>query len=260
MLPHAKTQRGHGTSLTQGDLDPPRAEAVSDHDIPTFPMNSHDTSSDSDPTREAEFQHHLARCRAGDQQAIGLLVDQFRLILLEEVNRNLDQDLRAKVGCSDVVQDTLWEAQRRFAQFVGEERGEFLAWLHQIARNDVRETVRRYKLLGKRNLARETPIQGNASEVGVIDPRHSPVTDVILKEQAAMLYAAIAGLRPEYQQVLQLRNWRQLPFADIGEIMGRSAEAARKLWSRALIELQAKMAGLSSLVLGDQGSEGVSHD
>ena len=211
-------------------------------------MNSIESSNEPETTCEAEFQRLLLRCRSGDREAVGRLVDQFRLILLAEVNRSLDHDVRAKFGCSDVVQETLWEAQRCFDQFSGEQRSEFLAWLYQIASNDVRETIRRYKLSGKRNVSRETPLDDGSSERGLADPQNSPDTDVMLKEQAAVLHAALGRLKTDYQQVIQLRNWQQRPFSEIAKIMDRTPEAARKLWSRALVELQNEMAGLSSLV------------
>ena len=211
-------------------------------------MNSEETSLKADVHREAEFQRLLGRCRAGDHEAVGRLVEQFRLILLEEVHRSLDHDIRAKFGCSDVVQETLWEAQRCFDQFSGEQRSAFLAWLYQIASNDVRETIRRYKLSGKRSISRESPLEDGSSERRLADPRNTPVTDVILREQAAVLHAALTRLKPEYQQVIQLRNWQQRPFAEIGTIMDRSPEAARKLWARALAELQLEMGMLSSFI------------
>jgi RNA polymerase sigma-70 factor, ECF subfamily len=212
-------------------------------------MNAAGPSPNLDSAPEAEFQQLLARCRCGDQEAIGQLVDQFRRILLDEVNRSLDHDVRAKLGCSDVVQETLWEAQRCFYQFTGTQRSEFLAWLYQIASNDVRETIRRYKLSDKRNIARESPLGDNSSERSLADPRNSPEAELMLKEQAAVLHEAMSRLKPEYQKVIQLRNWQQRPFVEIGAIMDRSPEAARKLWSRALVELQNEMTGLSSLIV-----------
>ena len=53
-----------------------------------------------------------------------------------------------------------------------------------------------------------------------------------------MLEQAMAQLPNDYQQVLRLRNWEQLPFDEIGVRMNRSRDAARKLWSRAILQLQ----------------------
>jgi RNA polymerase sigma-70 factor (ECF subfamily) len=212
-------------------------------------MNSSELPFDPEAAREAHFQGLLARCRSGDPAAIGQLVEQFRLILLDEVNRGLDGDLRAKVGCSDIVQESMLAAQRSFSQFSGSQRGEFLAWLYKIVRNDMLETVRRFKYSTKRNIERESPTDNRSFAQPIIDRQRSPAATVMIKEQAAILHAAMARLSPDYQRVIQLRNWEQLPFGEIGTMMNRSEDAARKLWTRALAELQAEMAGISSFML-----------
>ena len=53
--------------------------------------------------------------------------------------------------------------------------------------------------------------------------------------------AALQGLSDEHRQVLRLRNWDGLSFAEIGGRLNRSEDAARKLWSRAVEKLQAKL-------------------
>ena len=39
----------------------------------------------------------------------------------------------------------------------------------------------------------------------------------------------------------RVRNWEQMAFAEIGKQMNRSPEAARKLWSRAVVRLQQEL-------------------
>jgi DNA-directed RNA polymerase specialized sigma24 family protein len=47
----------------------------------------------------------------------------------------------------------------------------------------------------------------------------------------------VARLSEEHQQALRLRNQEDLSFEEVGRRLGRSAEAARKLWARALARL-----------------------
>ena len=49
----------------------------------------------------------------------------------------------------------------------------------------------------------------------------------------------LTQLSPEQRQVIEWRNYERLSFAGIGARLGRSDEAARKLWSRAIEQLQA---------------------
>ena len=57
-------------------------------------------------------------------------------------------------------------------------------------------------------------------------------------DQATLLQRALQRAPSTYRRVLMLRTVEELPFADVGEVLGVSAEAARKLWVRAIAALQ----------------------
>jgi RNA polymerase sigma-70 factor, ECF subfamily len=44
----------------------------------------------------------------------------------------------------------------------------------------------------------------------------------------------LAELSHDYRQVIRLRSWDRLSFVEIGEQLGCTADAARKLWLRAI--------------------------
>jgi RNA polymerase sigma factor (sigma-70 family) len=52
------------------------------------------------------------------------------------------------------------------------------------------------------------------------------------------LCRALDSLPDDYRQVIALRYWENLDFDEIGQRMGRSAAAARKLWLRAVERLE----------------------
>jgi DNA-directed RNA polymerase specialized sigma24 family protein len=60
-------------------------------------------------------------------------------------------------------------------------------------------------------------------------------------EQAEALEQALAGLPKDYRQVILLRYQEEHTFEEIGRLMNRSADAARKLWLRAVERLQQEM-------------------
>ena len=68
---------------------------------------------------------------------------------------------------------------------------------------------------------------------------------MVAQEQGEALARAMERLPPDYRQVLALRHEQKLTFAQIGEQMQRSANAARMLWLRAVERLQKEM-GVSS--------------
>jgi RNA polymerase sigma-70 factor (ECF subfamily) len=58
------------------------------------------------------------------------------------------------------------------------------------------------------------------------------------RERAAGLQAAISRLPEDYRQVIVWRQVEDLSFEAIAERLGRSLDATRKLWWRAIQKLQ----------------------
>src|SRR5438094_9736562 len=74
----------------------------------------------------------LPAARAGSMEALGQALEEFRHYLLRIAEQELDPDLRAKGGASDLVQLTFLEAQRDFARFHGDTAAELRAWLRRL--------------------------------------------------------------------------------------------------------------------------------
>jgi RNA polymerase sigma factor (sigma-70 family) len=63
----------------------------------------------------------------------------------------------------------------------------------------------------------------------------------VAREQAETVDAALGRLPEDYRRVIELRNREDRPFAEVGAILGRSADAARMLWFRAVERLQREL-------------------
>jgi RNA polymerase sigma-70 factor (ECF subfamily) len=61
------------------------------------------------------------------------------------------------------------------------------------------------------------------------------------REQAEAFHAALGRLPDDYRQVILLRYQQELSFEEIGRQLGRSPNAARMLWLRALERLKQEM-------------------
>src|SRR5438874_634594 len=79
--------------------------------------------------------------------------------VLVQLNKAMPRDLQAKFDSSDIVQETLLDAHRNYAQFKGHTDQEFLRWLCGMFKNQFRNLVRRYRLTGKRQVAREVSLE-----------------------------------------------------------------------------------------------------
>lgn len=195
------------------------------------------------PARDDDnFSQLIVAARSGDRDALGTLVEECRDYLLLIANQDLDSQLQAKLGGSDLVQESMLTAQACFEDFHGHNQAEFVAWIRQILKNDLRDAHRRYRGVEKRHVQREMTIDDSANAKDKLkDQLSTPSTQAMHREQAALLAQSMASLPIEYQQVLQLRNWEQLSYEEIGQRMERSSEAARKLWGRAIVGLRNEM-------------------
>jgi RNA polymerase sigma-70 factor (ECF subfamily) len=191
------------------------------------------------------FADWLAAARTGSSEALGRVLEACRRYLLLVAEQDLDPALRAKGGPSDLVQQTFLEAQAAFGQFQGGTEDELLAWLRQLLRHNLIDFTRQYRGATKRDVGREIGLRdgavrsNRAAEVRSDTP--SPSGRAMAREQDAVLRQALERLPVDYRTVLRLRYDDGLAFDAIGARMGRSPEAARKLWARAIERLQQEM-------------------
>jgi RNA polymerase sigma-70 factor (ECF subfamily) len=184
--------------------------------------------------------HELEEARAGDREVLGRALESCREYLLLVAARGLDADLIAKGGASDLVQDTLLGAYRDFDAFSGRSHDELLAWLRKILQNNLAVHRRRYRGTRKRQVSLEIPIgasSGGAALHGLRCDSATPGAAAMRREQSAALIAALERIPEDYRRVVIWYQYERLTFEQIGERLGRSADAVRKLWSRALIRL-----------------------
>ncbi len=191
----------------------------------------------------------LAEARAGSAEALGNVLESCRRYLLLVAERNLDPQLRAKGGASDLVQETFLEAQRDFAGFHGNSEPELLAWLSRVLLNNLGNFSRRYVDTNKRDIRREISLQAGdsstAAERGPADSLPSPSGAAMQQEQAEALGRALERLPDHYRQVVVMRFQEDRSFEEIGLALQCSADAARKLWSRAMERLRLECENLS---------------
>lgn len=184
------------------------------------------------------FEQLVRKAQSGDRNAIGNLTERYRKYLLLIANQDIGPGLRTKMGASDVVQDSLINAQAHFEQFHGTSEKEFMAWLKSILTNDIRKCHRHFATQ-KRDTDLEINLQ-EQSNVGRMlhDAQLTPSSDAIEKERFNAIRNALANLSSDQQQVIRLRNFEMLDFDEIGKRMGRSEGAARKLWARSIESLK----------------------
>ncbi len=220
-------------------------------------LGNADQPGDSGPIQnQSSFEALIALARDGDINAVGALIDNYRNYLLFVANEDVDQNLKSKIGASDVVQESLMHAQLNIDRFTGNTETEWKAWLRSILGNDIRKSRRTFRTR-KRDTNLEINIQ-EKSAVGrsLLDQHLTPSSQAIHQEKASAITTALSRLTADQQQVVKLRNFEQLSFEDIGKSMNRSADAARKLWARAIESLKQSLNSVSPEIMGETANGG----
>jgi RNA polymerase sigma-70 factor (ECF subfamily) len=203
-------------------------------------MGHHDTPP-SVETNNLRFD----AARAGSRTALGDLLEECRSYLLLIANRELGEGIQAKVGASDLVQETFVEAQKIFERFEGNSSQELRAWLVRILEFKLAQASRRFAGTEKRDVRREISFETLSRDNWPQDPGRSATGMTRLDERSAKwvaLLAAVERLPPDYRTAIEVRSLAQRPFAELAAKLGRSTEAARRLWLRAVVRLRSELA------------------
>lgn len=195
-----------------------------------------------DSTHLELSQRLIYDARDGDSSALNELISTWQTYLLQLAETEMPPEVRQKVGASDIVQSACLDIHQHFADFRGTTVSEWRVWLRRMLMRDVQDAHRRFVGTDKRAAWRERQLVDSAGlRYDVADQDSSPSAALVAQEESTALRDALQRLPAEHRQVLRLRNWECVSFAEIGRRMGRSEEAARKLWSRAVLRLQEEM-------------------
>jgi RNA polymerase sigma-70 factor, ECF subfamily len=184
----------------------------------------------------------MAQARDGDEAALGQLLDLYRNYLRLVARTLIGQALRVRLDASDLVQETFLRAHRDFAGFLGSTEPELTVWLRQILVRTLANQARHHRRQ-RRDYHRDEPLEvllecsSSGVQRALAAPLSSPSSLVSRREQAVLLADALEKLPADYREVFLMRNLEHIPFEEIAARMGRSAGAARMLWTRTIKKL-----------------------
>jgi RNA polymerase sigma-70 factor (ECF subfamily) len=182
----------------------------------------------------------LAKVAEGNRDALGDVLELFQKYLHSIARREIAGDLQSKGGASDLVQETFLDAQQSIESFKGRSEPEFLAWLRTLMLHNLSNFHRRYRSTARRSVARE--VSGASNYLAVSET--SPAGAAEQQDQLQLLSDLIQQLPTDHNRVLKLW-YEEKSFEEIGGLMGRSTNAARMLWMRAVQRLQEMIANTS---------------
>ncbi len=194
-------------------------------------------------TVDDKTQHLVALAQDGNESALNQLYKVYGSRVLWLIRLRMGAELRTKLESMDLVQDVLMSALKDLGNFTYRTEGDFLRWLSRIAENRLRNQLQRLHA-NKRDIRKEVRLNNHRltvedSFVAALDAVDTTTPSAIMskREELDKLTKAIDALKPEYKQVIVLTKIEGLSYKEIGNRLGKSSEAVRKLLSRALEEL-----------------------
>ncbi len=194
----------------------------------------------------ANLETWIDAARYGDRDALGRALSAVRDYLLLVANERIEPVLKCKGNPSDLVQETFLLAQRNVQNFRGRTAAEWRTWLKTILIRKMAQERRRYVATAKRLVHRETAISAEV-QLEYAGYSETPSRNLVLHELETALLEGLARLPGHYRDVVIWHHREQRSFEEIGQRLKISAEAARKVWTRALARLRKELGPIHEL-------------
>jgi RNA polymerase sigma-70 factor (ECF subfamily) len=183
----------------------------------------------------------LQQVREGSPEALNRLYERCAGRLLAFIRLRLGKDLRSRLESRDILQATLLKSLDHLDDFRGNEARSLMAWLARIAEREIRDNAD-FHHRQRRDAAREVPLEDDAPLPALT---RSALSHVIIDQETRRLEEALDALEPAHRDVILLRKFEDLSFAEIGRRLGRSEDASHMLLARAMTALTLKLSEIA---------------
>ncbi|MDJ0831102.1 MAG: sigma-70 family RNA polymerase sigma factor [Desulfobacterales bacterium] len=194
-----------------------------------FKKKTPDYRHDSDAQLMLDF-------KAGNQAAFEALMRKYYPRVLNFIYRYLGNQSTAE----DLTQDVFMRAYKAAPRY--QPRSQFQTWLFTIAKNVSLNELRRHK--NAPISLDTTPTDEDEKPVLNLEDKTviSPERQVLKKERAIQVQAAIQSLPDNQRTAVLLRRYEDFSYQEIAETMKLSISAVKSLLSRAKINLKNELA------------------
>ena len=190
------------------------------------------------------FVEKLDVARSGNAAILNTIIDVYCVDLSGFIQRQVRGRPESEQVAEDIMQEVLHQVHRDIGTFKGDSEGEFLAWIHQIARNRVKDQIRRDTSKKRQcDLQRLIDVGEEVSRDGRIErgKTPSPSGAAMKKEAAAAVHDAIAQLPEHERLVVQMHYIDGYTLADIAQLGNQKANVVRATLQRAREHLKSKL-------------------
>lgn len=171
--------------------------------------------------------------RDGDTAAREALLARIRPRVVLWCAARMSPSLRAKVDPEDLAQEILLGVHGRLDEFEGDTVPRFFGWVFRIAENRIRDAADHFGAL------RRQPVEARPRDVT------SPSVAAFREEVVTRVRDAVARLPDDHRDVVRMRLLEGRDFAEVAQTMGRTPNAVRVLYCRALRALREEVPDLA---------------
>lgn len=171
----------------------------------------------------------VRRVRAGESAAREKLLERLRPRLVLWAATRMSAELRAKVEPEDVAQEVLLAVHKGLDGIELAEGKAFFGWLFTVAENRVKDLVDHFGAAKRQDVEPRTVAQAG------------PESAAVAKEQIERVRDALTRLSPDHRRVIQHVRLEEREIAEVAKLLGRTENAVRILYCRALKELKVAM-------------------
>jgi RNA polymerase sigma-70 factor, ECF subfamily len=171
------------------------------------------------------------RARGGSSDALDALCRRCAGKLLPLIRLRMGRTLRAELESRDILQAVMLKSFQRLAHV--QDPGALLGWMSRIAENEIRDRAD-YLQRRRRDAAVRVPL---ADAADVPSPVREALSDLIMNEALERLERALESLPEPQREVIILRKLQELTFPEIAMRLGKSEDACRMQFARAMTAL-----------------------
>ena len=184
----------------------------------------------------------LREALAGSDEALDSLYERFGPRLLAFIRMKMGRALRARLESRDILQATFLKSFQHLDDFEGSDGRSLLGWMMRIAEHEIRD---RADFHGRQQ--RDAKREEDVAEHHQLAARtRSALSRLILDQQAERIERALDTLTEGHRHVIMLRTFEELSFPEIATILGKSEDACRMQYGRAMTALTLAISRVSS--------------
>src|ERR1041385_4453096 len=171
------------------------------------------------------------RARAGADGALNALFERCARKLLPLIRLRMGRALRAELESRDILQAVLLKSFQKLQHV--DDPAAVMGWLSKIAENEIRDRAD-YQHRQQRDAALRAPIEDAAD---VPAPVRQALSQAIVNEEIEQLERALESLPDAQREAVILRKLEELTFPEMAARLGKSEDACRMMFARAMTAL-----------------------